>query len=34
MNNKYLENNKESLKDKIIIIIGSTQGIGAETNSI
>ena len=31
MDNKYLDNSKESFKDKIIIITGSTQGIGAET---
>ncbi len=31
MNNKYLEDQKEQFKDKIIIITGSTQGSGAET---
>ena len=31
MNNKYLENQKEQFKNKIIIITGSTQGSGAET---
>jgi len=31
MNEKYLGNNKNQFKDKIVIITGSTQGIGEET---
>ena len=31
MNDKYLTNNKNQFKDKVVVITGSTQGIGEET---
>ena len=31
MNDKYLINPKNQFKDKVIVITGSTQGIGEET---
>ena len=31
MQNKYITNNKIQFQDKVIVITGSTQGIGEET---